>query len=329
MTKYKISIQLTLEYLYPNTMDFSKEKKLVFEEYSFIEPKTKASITIDSNFNVTFAELMAENDDKAMIIVNNLLEKLCRKLTMIIELQSAENEPCQPNLSFNISKAKITEKSEFVDVNKVPNTNKIICRDNMGIHDALSIMVSHHISLEKYGFILSNEPANESALFMDILYRAARCRDIASKYFTLFTMIEYIETKYIQYIKTQNMLDDDKMSQLKNWLDENFEFDDKTYKDRLTNRINSILRSATIETRAEKLCEIIKQTYKITSISQSLTNYDITPAKMDQFIKMRNKIVHGSTMSDFDSSEKITITNELLFLCQKIVEFETHTEPAS
>ena len=44
---------------------------------------------------------------------------------------------------------------------------------------------------------------------------------------------------------------------------------------------------------------------------------------------MRNKIVHGSTMSDFDSSEKITITNELLFLCLKIVEFETHTEPAS
>lgn len=113
MTKYKISIQLTLEYLYPNTMDFSKEKKLVFEEYSFIEPKTKASITIDSNFNVTFAELMAENDDKAMIIVNNLLEKLCRKLTMIIELQSAENEPCQPNLSFNISKAKITEKANL------------------------------------------------------------------------------------------------------------------------------------------------------------------------------------------------------------------------
>ena len=95
---------------------------------------------------------------------------------------------------------------------------------------------------------------------------------------------------------------------------------DQKIQNRIQNRLNQLLSDATIETRAEKLCEIIKTKYAMETISYVDINFYIKPKKMQQFIDLRNHFFHGAKSNDADRNA--VATNELLRLCMAIFQKE-------
>lgn len=323
MKSYTLSIQLIFEYCHKDTFEFSKGKKYSYDEFTFIDSNTSLTITIKPDFELILEGIVCDDYNKAVIMAEKILPDICKVLNLIIQIYSAENEEFQPNLSYNIANLKeISCKdisfNEFKSESKHQYRN-LILKDTLSFRESISMTVTHHISLDNFPILY----ANKSNFFIDILYRATRCRDALSKYFTLFTMIEFIEGKYTKEIKVNKIVNKSNKNQFKKSFNEIFSKTDNIPKERLLSRIMTILCNATVETRAEKLCEIIKNKYKIESISQSLINYDITPEKMEEFIKIRNTLFHGGEINNEELNSQIQKNNELLFLCLKIAEFES------
>lgn len=104
-----------------------------------------------------------------------------------------------------------------------------------------------------------------------------------SKYFSLFTMIEYIEAKEKNgtLIETHRLMDDSDIKIFEERFSDIFACKEKYGMDNLYSRLKQILKSATVETRAEKLCSVIRNKYEITGITRSLINYEIIVPEMD------------------------------------------------
>lgn len=322
MKSYTLSIQLIFEYCHKDTFEFSKGKKYTYDEFTFTDSSTSLTITIKPNFELILEGIVCEDYNKAVIMAEKILPDICKVLTLIIQIYSAENEEFQPNLSYNIAYLKEISCKE-ISFNELKDESKhqpmnLLIKEAFILRESVSMTVTRQIPLDIFPALYESK----SILFMDVIYRATRCRDVLSKYFTLFTMIEFIESKYTKEIKVGKIVNKSNKSQFKKSFNEIFSKTDNISKERLLSRIMNILCTATVETRAEKLCEIIKNKYKIESISQSLINYDITPEKMEEFIEMRNSIFHGGEIDDKNRNLQIQKTNELLFLCLKITEFE-------
>ena len=306
MIKYIATVPLIGEYIYENKKDFSKSKSIKFEEFSFEEPIFNVKVTIKSNFEVVFSDLVCSDNNAAITVVAQILPDICKIMTVLLNIQTVEDEKSHFCFAYVFSKLKIDPIEE-----NVPNSNesKVVIADHMFITDSLHMNVTYTINFDRFQPYYSKK----DLIFVDVIYRAMRCRDFESIFFTLFTMIEYIESKDSKEFTFDKLLSDSETSSIKESIEKILS---NNKKNRIMSRLNGLFQNATDKTRAEKLCHIIQSKYKIEKVVRPPVNYDITPEKLDKFINLRNKLFHGSASKD----ELPHLTNELLFLCLSIID---------
>ncbi|MGY3666106.1 MAG: hypothetical protein ACXAHE_20310 [Roseburia sp. 1XD42-69] len=320
---YTYSYFVKLNYEYCDGSSFPRNITYDYQDYLFQDEEYNANIKILEDFKLEISDIIAENDDMGFSLVNKCIDKVCKVVTILLQFQNYDNRENMPNLTYLPANIKKLKRERF-DVEKYhKKDNKVWVRDYIGLSDGIAGMkITQGLDLSDFDKVYHSFNNEDSLDVGETIYRAALSKNIESRFFQLFTIIEAIETKY----------NDDAEISSKMLQGENFEKLEKAvldgldklslsqeYNKRIKSRLLQIIKTATIETRAEKLSTIIQTKYDIHSVKKGLIKYEITTEKMQEFISARNKLFHGSHSNEKKRNKLVQSTNELQELCLNIL----------
>lgn len=81
------------------------------------------------------------------------------------------------------------------------------------------------------------------------------------------------------------------------------------------------MKTATMESRAEKLFRYLSEYYEIKTVKSAVVSYPFTLKKVNDLINQRNRLFHGNE-KDEEKKHLKDITGYLLLLCRNIMEKE-------
>ena len=329
----EFTLKTVLLYEYMDGSGFKREINYEFTPFSFEDIVNGCTIEIYPNFGVNIKGLVGETDNKALIKAYDILEFVCRAITIILQMQNYDNREFQPNVSFKKSEVEIVSAKLLMDNNgvirkKIENNIYLNVNEQISVHDGIAGMgISQGLDLSKVDLLYKSYFIGRiTGFYIDTIFRALRSRDVESKYFTLFTIIERVETtfqkdddlaKLLFNIEQQKSL----LAKLKPQIAEMLS-DDNQLSQRVYNRLSQIITTSTIKTRTEKLCAILNDKFNIHDVCKGLMKFNVDNQKVKHFIDTRNGLFHGKNVEKNSHNELAQLTNELLELCLKILEVE-------
>lgn len=315
---FKYSYQVTLEYEYINNESFQRTITYEYEDMEYEDRETGILICLKKDFKLNVSEVVADNRDDAFSITCDVIQKVCRVLTILLQIKNYDNRESCPNLTFLPYKVQLLCEKEL-EQPIVKNNNEYIFMDRLGMHDAIAKMhITTTLDLNLFEKIYCNLSNKDFIDTGDVIYKAVLAENVESRFFQLFTIIEAVETKYgTDEEISHRMIQSDKVEMFEDTIKdllENLDIEND-YKTRLNSRLVQIIKTATIESRAEKLCDIIRKKCSILEVNKGLIKYSINSNKMKEFIDVRNRLFHGKHIEKKDYNNLVQRTNELQELC--------------
>ncbi|MDR0920687.1 MAG: hypothetical protein LBM93_15780 [Oscillospiraceae bacterium] len=276
------SIQLIFEHTTkPHTVNY------VFEPFSYEDKENGVTLTINNDWLLVIKKNEPINNSK----LRDIIENVCLSLSMLLAQQNTVIGKYHPNISFDITTLKsYDEKGNGKDTSSV-------------YRPTYEVGVTLQFAFENFPQFYSQVGTKEFYVFKGLIYAALRSRDTKSKYFNLFTIIEYIEEKKLGSITTTKLFNDKEIK----FIEDNFS-DSK--KDRLLQLMND--KKTTRACRKEKLQMILSECYDIQRNKSDLK----------AFIDNRNKLFHGK--QEVDEAKLIELINNLLGLCLDVLVAESN-----
>lgn len=310
-------VKLHLNHVYMSDFEYKRIHEYYYDDFKFEDNKIK--IKIKKNYDINI-EILSGNRKEADLIAHNCFRKICKTLSILIQLQN-DNQGIISTLVYFPSSLK----SRYEKV-KESNENKYLYNETINFKDCPAINAKQYLNFEQFDKIYDNFNNKSEINIGEIIYRATLEPNIESRFFKLFSIIENIENRYL---KSEDNLNINEKILNKNQANElikiisqtinKFHLDEiceKTLLDGLTQTI----RSRTKFNRANKLKSIINEKFGIYNIDKYRIKFKVDENKMKEFINTRNSLFHGGA----NSKKLNSLTNELQELCLKIFERDPH-----
>ncbi|MEG6585413.1 hypothetical protein [Dendrosporobacter sp. 1207_IL3150] len=327
-------LKTVLFYEYMDGSEFKREINYEFTPFCFEDIVNGCKIEIHPNFSINIKGLVCETANEALLKSYDIIEFVCRAVTITLQMQNYDNREFQPNVSFKKSEVEIVSDrllvmdNNKIIKNKIANHYNLLIKEQFSASDRIASMrISQGLNLSNIDLLYKSYTIGGiTSIYIDTIFRALRSRDVESKYFTLFTIIERIETtfqkdenlaKSLFNCEQQNAL----LAKLKPQITDILGGDNE-YCQRVYNRLSQIIKTSTIKTRYEKLCAILNDKFDICEISKGLMKFNVDNEKAKCFIDTRNGLFHGKNVDKDAHNKLVQLTNELLELCLKILELE-------
>lgn len=320
---YKYNYFLKLNYEYCDGSPFPRSITYNYQDYLFRDEEYNVNIKILEDFKLEISDIIAENDDIGFSLVSKCIEKVCKVVTILLQFQNYDNRENMPNLTYLPANIKLLKRERFDAEQYHKRNNNVWVRDYMELSDGIAGMkITQGLDLRDFDKVYHSFNNGDSLDVGETIYRAALSKNIESRFFQLFTIIEAIETKYNDDAEiSSKMLQGENFKKLEKAVSGGL---DKLslcqeYNKRIKCRLLQIIKTATIETRAEKLSTIIQTKYDIHLVKKGFIKYEITAEKMQEFISARNKLFHGCHSDEKKRNKLAQLTNELQELCLNIL----------
>lgn len=288
------------------------------------------------DFSVKLSRLLAADENEAISQVRGILKDICRNLSFLAQQHQEDTQFFYLGVYWRDRDIKLCLEESNVDIvvkkeNK-DGTTTLYFRDDIRPSDSLSMTCTYTLTAEDFSHLHQIGNSDSSFRFMlRAFYGALMDSDISSKYFRLFTIIEYLEQNFISKEPwdklipqkvSENILEDF-ISSIKQELQESGE-EEKSVGDRAAKikpRLSSIVKTATMESRAEKLFCYLSKHYEIKTVKSAVVSYPFTLKEVNDLINQRNRLFHGNE-KDEEKKHLKDITGYLLLLCRNIMEKE-------
>lgn len=288
MFNYKYYVKLNYEYY--DGSPFPRNINYNYDDFLFQDEEYKAKIKFKKNFELEIYDIIASNNDEAFSYACKCIDRVCKTVTILLQFQNYDNRRNSPNLTYMPSNIKLLNRTR---INLEGNCSGVNCvSSHMDLSDNIGLMrISEGLDLNNFEKIYRLFSDIKSLNIGEIVYRAALSKNIESRFFQLFTIIEAIETKYNEDKDISNKMicieEFDKLESVVSDGISTLSLDEK-YAKRLKSRLIQIIKSATIQNRAEKLSAIIIMKFDIRSVRKGMVSYKINAEKMQEFISARN-----------------------------------------
>lgn len=288
------------------------------------------------DFRVKLSLLLADDENGAISQARCFLENICRDLSFLAQQHQEDTQSFYLGVYWRDRDIKLCLEESNVDIvvkkeNK-DGTTTLHFRDDIRPSDSLSMTCTYTLTAEDFSHLHQIGNSDSSFRFMlRAFYGALMDSDISSKYFRLFTIIEYLEQNFISKEPWDKMIPrkvsenvlEDFISSIKQELQESGE-EEKSVGNRAAKikpRLSSIVKTATMESRAEKLFRYLSEHYEIKTVKSAVVSYPFTLKKVNDLINQRNRLFHGNE-KDEEKKHLKDITGYLLLLCRNIMEKE-------
>lgn len=280
----------------------------------------------EDHFTCEIKNIVAESEGKAYKFIHPRLYKICRTLSIIMNMYNQHKSDFQPRVEVDLSSlswrrheycVNNTEHNMKLPSGEIVNVTYIKCCPitkvfTKGICD---------ISLDKFNDFFNNTDS-ELNYILDEFYFALGKEDVHSKFFHLFSIIEFIEKQYKKLSGATALLTEDEVRKIVEHIsDIEINLNPKIMQ-RVTDTLKSSLPQMTDYGRNIKLANILNN-MGIKEIKCMNKVIMIDKKVVAQMTKLRNCLFHGdSGKSREDADKEIQIVvEELLIICEMIIEW--------
>lgn len=263
-------------------------------------------INSDDRYKVSISFIDAEDKRDARNKAASVAEYICSSMDLFLAINNYNAHNYQPRTFFE--KSEIELKEEYTRKTEDSGVVSFASSIEVGLQTTLFSTISTDDFSKYYYAYLNDEPR----MLMDTYRKALGIKDVESKYFNLFTIIEYIESKYRCYNQEQLLFTKEERKQIlasiQDWV--------YNRNENVRSSLHQCLSRLTDINRAEKLKNILNY-LGILDKKEGIYPYDITKEQMQKFINQRNSLYHASNNVASERLEKLTI--QLMDLCLKII----------
>ncbi len=292
-------------------------------------PKNEFMLQIDN--------IIAENEDAAMRFVERDIHHICQILSLQTSIHNCNKQAYQPrvspdyrNVSWKAREYIVQEKKNTIDsgVDEYYDENgKHIIRIHMAentlaCHNRCSVFVTLSVQLSTEEFLryYTMDLDEETDFVMEEFFIALGKESVKSKFFHLFSIIEFIENKYVDLSDSERLLDTSQVEKMMETLETPCEMNGEN-KDRIVNSVKNTLLKMTNLGRASKLANILNA-MGIHVIVLGEEHICIDRKHAQAWINLRNRSYHpDGSAAGMKYIAMETAVTQLMETCQRILLF--------
>lgn len=258
----------------------------------------------DDSINIRISDIEAENEDDAFKKVENIIHEIKIVLSHVIQKQ---------NQNQHYGHIRLNNKKKEISI--LPRDYSI--SENVGIK--LTQIIKKDTIQEYFDAALNN---SDLRFVLNSYHNSVGPYDLRSKFFNAFTIIEFIEKKYSDSLNVTPLLPLELLDNIKNHISDTLKEKEVQQEiiSRTVSRVNEFFINATFESRKKKLLLILKDIFKIDSITYITKEIQIDEQLCDVLIKYRNNLFHGNK-KEIDNLELKEKLEKLILICERVVSY--------
>ncbi len=303
--------------------EYNLDKTEIMHFHIFCNHEKDNKVVPEDHFICEINNIVADGERKAYKFVHFRLYKICRTLSIIMNMYNQHKNYFQPRVEIDFD-SLLWERQVYGENNtlKLPNGD-VVCMSNaiLGMVTRVYTKGISDISLDKFSMYF-NSTDLELNYMLDEFYLALGKEDVRSKFFHLFSIIEFIEKRYIELSGAKPLLTEEEVKDLVEYTSEIKMDIDSDKKKRIVGTIKGVLSKMTDQGRDTKLVNILNS-MGIKKVLYSDKQILINKNMISQMTDLRNCLFHGDVGESREGKDKeIQIEVEkLLVICGMIIEW--------
>ncbi len=292
-------------------------------------------------FDCEISNIVAHNKKEALDLIKSCLYKICRTISFLMSRHNCNKHSYQPRVEADMDNV-VWEVKPYVPFDKVIHKKDVQVEEQIIDGKSYQVitleMAPITISTEVYTKIYGRMSIDDFDLYtdcedldinymLDEFYLALGQENVNSKFFHLFSIIEFAEEKYKHLDGAKKILEDTEVEAFLKYIDDYPKLADKGLRLRVHDRLKGALSQMTDYGRNRKLVNIL-HSMNILKIEGCGTAFDINVKVMRELTDLRNIFYHGNrdgiVKSDHISME--LAVSRLLYICEQIIEYVIKNE---
>lgn len=284
-------------------------------------------------FEVEITNLVAPDQDEARVFVKPYLYRICRTLSFFLSQNNCNKHSYQPRVETDVEHAVwgrsvyepfetlLQKKEDFVETTLVDGKKyQVITMESAPIVISTSLYTKIYGRMPTDDFLLYVECDDTDLNYMlDEFYLALGQENRYSKFFHLFSIIEFVEKRYEDHNGANKLLASDEIEAITKAVMDISTMVDREKRNRVCGALKQTLGNLTDIGRKEKLVHILHQ-MGIREIKNCGTEFEIDDKTIGKLISLRNKCYHGDRKKADHSYINIDLAvTQLMYLCEQII----------
>lgn len=284
-------------------------------------------------FNVEITNIVVHDKDEARDFVKPYLYRICRTLSFFLSQHNCNKHSYQPRVETDVEHA-IWENSVYEPFEQVLHKQEDTVETTWVNGKKYQIITIESapiiISTSVYSKIYGKMPMDDFLLYVDCsdtdlnymldeFYLALGQENRYSKFFHLFSIIEFIEKRYEDNNGASKLFDSEEIDVIVKAALDSPVLVDKEKRDRVRGALKQILGNLTDIGRKEKLVHILHEMgiYKIENCG---TEFEIDSKTIGQIINLRNKCYHEDRKNKEETKIDIDLAvTQLMYICEWVI----------
>lgn len=291
MRSYSVTAPIAVDHISPqDTYDFSSDSMISLQTVLSLG-EVLCDVQLGKENVVTISGLQADTEKEAFQKASRILTQICVAITTLSEMRNSNPHYGQLRLRWQ------------------PRDVTISPRDH-AISDSVNIASTKKLKLDSLEEVTETLlRGGDASVIADAYYRSLGPQDARTKYAVAFFVIELVERRCTKRITTNLLLPQDRVDEIIDIVESTLIGHDKVRSDvpgRVKGRLG-FLKSATQETRAEKLTKILREVFEIREASTGVKSHTIEPSLAEALINARNDLFHGKEVEDSNAFHELAL----------------------
>ena len=286
------------------------------------------------NFVVEIDNVVARDEEQAMRLVEKDVHRICRTLSFQTSIHNCNKHSYQPRVQpdyYNVIwKESVYERDEedtsgdtvdeYIDENGTRVIRIRMSENTVGLRNRVGVFMTMSLQLHPEEFLKYYEIDMDADMdfVMEEFYVALGKEAMKSKFFHLFTIIEFVEKQYVDLAKAELLLNDGEILSILKAMDE-LQDVNSAVKSRVIDSVKGNLSRMTDIGRAQKLANILNG-MGINEIKVGAETVCVDKNMVQALIDLRNRSYHGGVAHEgkkYIPIEKAVV--QLMEICQNII----------
>lgn len=284
-------------------------------------------------FKVEITNIVASDQDEARVFVKPYLYRICRTLSFFLSQNNCNKHSYQPRVETDVEHAiwgssvyepfeeLLQKKMDSVETTMVDGKKyQVITIESAPIVISTSLYTKIYGKMPTNDFLLYLECDDTDLNYMlDEFYLALGQENRYSKFFHLFSIIEFVEKRYEESNGANKLLAPEEIEAITKAVMNCSMMADKEKRDRVCGALKQTLGNLTDIGRKEKLVHILHQ-MGIREIMDCGTEFVVDNKTIGQLISLRNKCYHGDRKNADQPYMNIDLAvTQLMYICERII----------
>lgn len=284
-------------------------------------------------FKVEITNIVVHDQDEAYAFLKPYLYRICRTLSFFLSKHNCNKHSYQPRVETDVEHARwensVYEPLEEVlhkEADSVETTWVDGKKYQVITIESAPIVISTSVYTKIYGrmptddFLLYVDCADTDMNYMlDEFYLALGQENRYSKFFHLFSIIEFVEKRYEDINGANKLLSSEEIDAITKAALDSQILANKEKRDRVRGALKQVLGNLTDVGRKEKLVHILHE-MGIDKIENCGTEFEIDDRIIGQMISLRNKCYHGDRKTSDQPYMDIDLAvTRLMYICERVI----------